>query len=73
VTLALESRLQHQVLGEIAGQHELGRQHEVGALPPCLGPRRAHLGKVSGDVADLGIELSERDFEGIRHDYFCSI
>ena len=33
-----------------------------------LGTRGAHLGEVAVDVADLGIELSERDFEGIRHD-----
>src|SRR5262249_2146599 len=67
VTLALEGRLQHQVLGEVARKHELGRQHEVGALLPRLLAGGPHLGEIARDVADLGIELRQRDLEGIRH------
>ena len=62
-----ERRLQHEVLGKISGENQLGRQHQVGALLARLGPGGAHLGKIARDVADLGIELGERDLERLRH------
>ena len=68
VAALLEGRLQHQVLRRIAGEHQFRRQHQLGALLLRLGARGAHLGEVAVDIADLGIELGERDLEGIRHD-----
>ena len=68
VAALLEGRLQHQVLRRIAGEHQLRRQHQLGALLLRLGARGTHLGEVAVDIADLGIELGERDLEGIRHD-----
>ena len=62
-----ERRLQHQVLGEVSGEDQLGRQHQVGALLCRLGARGPHLGEIACDVADLGIELGERDLERLRH------
>ncbi len=62
-----ERGFQHQVLGEVSREDQLGRQHHVGALLRRLGARRPHLDEIARDVADLGIELGERDFERLRH------
>ncbi len=67
VAAPLEGGLQHQVLGKVAGQHQLGEQHEIGALRLGLGARGPHPGEVAGDVADLGIELGEAHLEGVGH------
>ena len=61
----LEGRLEHQVLGRVAGEEELGEHHEVGAEPGGLGAGGAGLLRVAGDVADDGIELGEGDLERV--------
>ena len=68
VAALLERRLQHQILRRIAGEHQFRSQHQLGTLLLRFGACRPHPGKVARDVADLGIELGERDLEGIRHD-----
>ena len=68
VAALLEGGLQHQVLRRVAREHQFRGQHQLGALLLRLGARRPHLGEVAGNVADPGIELGERDLEGIRHD-----
>ena len=50
---------QQQVLGRIAGERELGREHE----PRTLGPGAARGGgdeaRVAGEVADGGVDLRQ--------------
>ncbi len=65
-----EGRLEHQILWEIAREDQLRRQHEVRALLLRLGSRRPDLREIAGNVADLRIELGERDLEAVRHDQF---
>jgi len=40
----------------------------LGALLLRFRPGQPHLGEVACNVADLGIELGERDLEGVGHD-----
>ena len=50
---------QQQILGRVAGERELGKQHQVGALRQRrLAPGADALG-VGGDVADRGVHLTE--------------
>ena len=59
-----EGWTQHEIFGRISHERELGKDHEVGA--EC-GRRVAGAPQqrgVAGEVADFGIELSERDGEG---------
>jgi hypothetical protein len=73
VAALLERRLQHQVLRRIAREHQFRGQHQLGALLLRFGACRPHLGEVAVDIADRGIELGERDLEGIRHDELLPI
>ena len=68
-----EGGLQHEVLGKVPRQDQLCRQHEVGALLPGLFARRPHLREIAVNVADLRIELGERDLEAVRHDQFPKV
>ena len=61
----LEGRLQHEVLGRIAGEEQLGEHHDVGAEPGRLRAGLASLLLVAGHVADDGVELSESDLENV--------
>ena len=61
----LEGGLQHQVLGRIAGEIELRRQHEVGAERGGLGARLADAIAIARDVADDRGDLRERDDEAV--------
>ena len=61
----LERRLEHQILGRIAGDEQLREHDEVGAVGGRLRASAAHLFGVAGDVADGGIELGERDGEAV--------
>ena len=61
----LERRLEHEVLGHIAGDEQLGKDDQVGALPGRGGARAAHFLGIAGDVADSRIELRERDGEAV--------
>jgi hypothetical protein len=58
--LDLQSRLQHQILGRIAGHGELGEDDEIGAGPGRLGPPPAQELEVGREVADRGIDLGQR-------------
>src|SRR5581483_2355731 len=58
-----KGRLEDQVLGRIAGDGELGEQHEIGAERRRLGARAARLLGIAVDIADDRIELRERDRE----------
>ncbi len=50
---------QQQILGRVAGQGKLGKQHQIGALGHRrLAPCADALG-VAGDVADRGVHLTE--------------
>ncbi len=55
-----ELRLQHEVLGRIAGDRQLGECHDVatGRLGLVVGGEQ--LLDVAGEVADSGVELGER-------------
>ena len=62
---AQEGRLVDQVLRRIAGEEQLGEQHEVGALARGIGPRLARLGEIAGDVADDRVELGNGDAQDV--------
>ena len=51
---------QQQILGGVAGEGELGKQHEVRALRPRLLNTRADAPRVARDVANGGVHLAER-------------
>ena len=55
---------QHQILGRVADQHELGKDDEVGAMCGGLSPGAAHEREVARHVADDRIHLRERYREG---------
>ena len=66
-----EGGLQHQVLGGSSPARTSSAVSTRSA--PCFfasARAAAHLGEIAGDVADLGIELGERDLEAVRHDQF---
>jgi len=56
----LERRLEHQVLRRIAGDEELGKSDEIGAVVCGLRTRLAGALQIAGNVADDGIELRHR-------------
>ncbi len=62
-----EGRLQHQILGRVAGDHEFRCHKDIRPEPRRLRARRAQLGHVARDVADDGVELRQRDGELIGH------
>ena len=56
-----DGRLEHQVLGRVAHQEQLGQHDEIG---PGLGPLRSQptgQGEVAGDVAHRGVGLGHGD------------
>ena len=61
----LERGLEHEVLGRIARDEQLGENHQVGALGGRGGAPAAYFLGVAGDVADGRIELRERDGEAV--------
>ena len=67
----LKRRLQHQVLGRIAGEEQFRRHHEVGPEGRGLRARLTQTVAVARDVADDRWDLRERYDEtigGINHD-----
>ena len=52
MTGASRTRLEHEVLGEISGEDQLGRQHQVGAHL-LASVRAARTLEIARDVADL--------------------
>ena len=50
---------QQEILGRIAGQCKLGKQHELGSCRDGLAPARADALRVALDVADGGVQLAE--------------
>ena len=61
----LKRRLQHQVLGRIAGEIKLRRHHDVGPKGGGLLARFAQPIAVARDVADDRRDLGERDDEAV--------
>ena len=59
----LEGRLEHQVLGRIAGDEQFGENDQIGALRGRLDARAAHFLGIAGDIADSRVELRDRDRE----------
>ena len=57
----LKCRLQHQILGRIAGEIELGRHHDVGPEGCGFFTRSAQTVAVARNVADDRGDLGERD------------
>ena len=52
-----EGRLQHQVLGLVAGQEQFGQRDEIGAGRHAVAMRGARLGAVAGEIAEGRVEL----------------
>ena len=48
----LKRRLQHEILGRIAGEEQFRREHEIGAEGRGLGARGAQPREIAIDVAD---------------------
>ena len=65
--LLLKHRLQHEVLGRVAGHDELGADHEVRTLGRRLGPRAQDQRPIALQIPHGGVELGERDGERIGH------
>ncbi len=56
-----EVLLEQQVLRRVAGDRELGEEHELGALVAGARDPLADLARVALEVADAGVDLGERD------------
>ena len=56
----LEGRLEHEVLGRVAGDEQLGEDKQVGAVGRGLGPRGPRLLQVALDVADDRVRAGRR-------------
>ena len=65
--LLLEHRLEHEVLGRVAGHRELGADHEVGALGRGLGAGTQDQRLVALQIPHGGVELGECDGERVGH------
>ena len=59
--VAEEVLAQQQILGRIAGERQLGKQHQLGAGRQRRVAARANALGVAGDVADGGVHLAERE------------
>src|SRR5262249_5790491 len=57
----LERRLEHEILGRIAGQKQVRQRHKVSAVALSVRARSARLLGVAGDVTHGRIELRNRD------------
>jgi hypothetical protein len=58
---AHERAAEHEVLGRVAGDRELGEADEVRAVPRCLACAQNHLLDVAVEVADREVQLPQRD------------
>ena len=56
-----EVLLEQQVLGRVAGERELGEQHQLGAGVARAGDVLAHQARVALEVADARVDLRERE------------
>jgi hypothetical protein len=61
-----EGRAQQQVLGRVARQRQLGRQHQLGALRMGLAGSLGDQAGIAGQVADGGVDLGQGDGKGDR-------
>ncbi len=64
---------QQQILGRVAGERQLGKQHELGL---CLARGPQTLGdapRVAGDVADSGVQLAEGQAHRQRGQVFAAV
>ena len=55
----LERRLEHQILGRIAGDEQLGKSDDVGVVFGGVRPRGAGALEIAGDVAHDRVELRD--------------
>ena len=62
-----EGRLEHQILGRVAGDIELGKEDEVGAAGRGIVARRPRRGEIGLHGAHGRIELRERDGQTVGH------
>ena len=60
-----EGRLQHQILRRIAGDEQLGEQHQIRAVARSVGPGLARPGEIAGNVAHRRVELRDGDADGV--------
>ena len=58
-----EGRAQQQVLGRIAAQRQLGRDHQPRAFGMGRAGRVVQQAQVALEVADRGVDLRQRDFQ----------
>ena len=58
---------QHQILGRIADEVQLGKGDEIRAILPRARPRAKHGSGIAGEVPHRLVHLGERDLERIGH------
>ena len=64
---AQEGRPQQQILGRVARDRELGREHELGARPRGVGTGVGDALPVLGKRSDREVELGQREAEHRFH------
>ncbi len=64
--IALDRRLQHQILRRVADDVELRQDQEVGAKPGSLGTRLSRLVEIAGNIAHDRVGLGECELQGAR-------
>ena len=62
-----EGRAQQQILRRVAAQAQLGGQHDARAGRMSLPRHGNDLASIAGQVADMGVELGQRDLGGSGH------
>ena len=61
-----KGRADHEILGRVARDHQLGEENEIRAVTGGIRPALADLCDIAGDIADSRVELGNRDAEHVR-------
>ena len=65
---SLTTWAQEEILRRVAGNDEFRRQHQIRLRRSRFGTRLQNAGDIAGDVAQLGVDLGQGNFDFISHD-----